>query len=155
MSELMFAAAAGLPLAAGWSVHALRLTRRIESARRDPLTGLWTREAFEQRAGRLLARHPHVVVVLVDLDGFKAVNDRHGHDAGDALLVEVARRLAGCVRGSDLVARLGGDEFGLISETAGDEGDCFAGMAERLVAALAAPADLGGGFRVGSARAWG
>ncbi|MFJ7048966.1 GGDEF domain-containing protein [Streptomyces sp. NPDC101112] len=113
MSELMFAAAAGVPLAAGWSVHALRLTRRIESARRDPLTGLWTREAFERRAGRLLARHPHVVVVLVDLDGFKAVNDTHGHAAGDAALQATGASLNDMVAGSRraVAGRLGGDEF--------------------------------------------
>ncbi|SEF02580.1 GGDEF domain-containing protein [Streptomyces sp. Ag109_O5-10] len=113
MSELMFAAAAGLPLAAGWSVHALRLTRRIETARRDPLTGLWTRDAFEQRAARLLARHPHVAVVLVDLDGFKAVNDTHGHAAGDAAIRATGASLNDALAGQRraVAGRLGGDEF--------------------------------------------
>ncbi|MDX2828765.1 GGDEF domain-containing protein [Streptomyces ipomoeae] len=113
MSELLFAAAAGLPLAAGWSVHAVRLTRRIEAARRDPLTGLWTRDAFERRAGRLLARHPHVVVVLVDLDGFKTINDTHGHAAGDAAICATGASLNDALAGSRRTAagRLGGDEF--------------------------------------------
>ncbi|MFF5102006.1 GGDEF domain-containing protein [Streptomyces sp. NPDC000134] len=116
MSELLAATAAGLPVLAGWSVHALRLTRRIEAARRDPLTGLWTREAFESRAARALIRCPHAAVILVDLDGFKAVNDQHGHAAGDVAIraaadgiTEVLDHHPGAVAG-----RLGGDEFAAV-----------------------------------------
>lgn len=86
MSHALTALSAALPLASGWAVHGLRMHRRIENARRDPLSGLWTRDAFKERATRLIARHRHVAVVLVDLDGFKAVNDTHGHEAGDAVI---------------------------------------------------------------------
>jgi diguanylate cyclase (GGDEF)-like protein/PAS domain S-box-containing protein len=76
----------------------------------DPLTGLANRRGLEAAMaagppGRALA------VFFVDLDGFKAINDAHGHDVGDLVLVEVGRRLARAVRGGDVVARLGGDEF--------------------------------------------
>ncbi|MEW2157074.1 GGDEF domain-containing protein [Streptomyces sp. NPDC007189] len=116
MSELMSAAAAGLPLLVGWSVHALRLSRRIEAARRDPLSGLWTRAPFERRAVRLLARHPETAVVLVDLDGFKALNDTFGHAAGDAAIRATAASLTEALteRRSAVVARLGGDEFAAV-----------------------------------------
>ncbi|MFF4964670.1 GGDEF domain-containing protein [Streptomyces sp. NPDC001037] len=116
MSALLAAAAAGLPVLAGWSVHAMRMSRRIEAARRDPLTGLWTREAFEARAARALTRRSQAAVVLVDLDGFKAVNDQHGHAVGDAVIraaaggiTEVLTDHPGAVAG-----RLGGDEFAAV-----------------------------------------
>ncbi|TJZ56151.1 GGDEF domain-containing protein [Streptomyces piniterrae] len=109
----MTLAAASGPLAAGWSLHALRMRRRIESARRDPLTGLWTRDAFDAKARRRLARSAAAVVVI-DLDGFKALNDTYGHAAGDAALAHTGRVLADRVRLWGLAARLGGDEFALI-----------------------------------------
>lgn len=101
------------PLAAGWGVHSVWMRRRLSVARHDPLSGLWTRDAFEHRAARLLARHPHVVVVLVDLDGFKALNDSHGHAAGDAAIRATARSLAAALAPyrAAVVGRLGGDEF--------------------------------------------
>lgn len=61
------------------------------------------------------------VVLVIDLDGFKEVNDRHGHAAGDDLLVEVAKRLTQCVRSHDLICRLGGDEFAIILNGAGSD----------------------------------
>lgn len=104
------AAAAG-PLAAGWSVHGLRLRRRIERARRDPLTGLPGRDAFQAWARRMM-RSRGLVLVFVDLDHFKALNDAYGHAAGDAVLVTAAARLAGWAEGrGGYAARLGGDEF--------------------------------------------
>jgi len=115
MSEVLFAAAAGLPLAAGWSVHALLLGRKVEAARRDPLTGLWARDAFEDRARRLLARSEGRAVVLLDLDGFKEINDTFGHAAGDAVIRTVGMRLGAWAAGCDGVAgRLGGDEFAAV-----------------------------------------
>ncbi|MEK2475536.1 GGDEF domain-containing protein [Streptomyces noursei] len=113
MSSALTALAAAAPLAAGWSLHSLRLRRRIEAARRDPLTGLPTRAGFEAKARRRLARSAAAVVVI-DLDGFKALNDTHGHAAGDAALVHTGRVLADRVRHWGLAARLGGDEFALV-----------------------------------------
>ncbi|MFD9861262.1 GGDEF domain-containing protein [Streptomyces alboflavus] len=114
MSGLLTAAAAGVPLAAGWSWHALRLRRRIVAARRDPLTGLATRAEFEQQGAVSLQRGPRMVVLL-DLDDFKQINDRFGHAAGDAVLTAVGHQLdAWSAQHVGLVARLGGDEFAAV-----------------------------------------
>jgi diguanylate cyclase (GGDEF)-like protein len=87
-------------------------------AEHDALTGLLNRRSGEQQLRRALqeagAAGHCVAVGLLDLDGFKAVNDSHGHEAGDWVLMEVAKRLCGGIRGSDSVARLGGDEFLLV-----------------------------------------
>jgi diguanylate cyclase (GGDEF)-like protein len=121
MSELMFAAAAGLPLLAGWSVHALRLTRRIEAARRDPLTGLWTRDAFEERARKSLAKGQQRAVLVLDLNWFKQINDTHGHAAGDAVIRATGMRLGAWAAGHHGVAgRLGGDEFAAVTDVCGE-----------------------------------
>jgi diguanylate cyclase (GGDEF)-like protein len=82
-------------------------------ATRDPLTGLANRELAGQRLDHMLARGPAplIGVLFCDLDGFKAVNDRLGHEAGDDLLQQVARRLQRGLRPTDLLARFGGDEF--------------------------------------------
>jgi len=81
----------------------------------DPLTGLPNRRALVGELQRVLARAARegtcVLVGLVELDGFKAINDLHGHEVGDAFLKEMAARLSGALRASDLVGRLGGDEF--------------------------------------------
>ncbi|MFH9870952.1 GGDEF domain-containing protein [Streptomyces lydicus] len=116
MNATLTALAAAGPLAAGWSLHTLRLHRRIEAARRDPLTGLPTRAWFEAKARRWLARSAAAVLVI-DLDGFKALNDSYGHAAGDAALAHTGHVLADCVRRRGLAARLGGDEFALILPT--------------------------------------
>jgi diguanylate cyclase (GGDEF)-like protein len=96
-----------------------RLERERDAMRRfalrDPLTGLANRRALDERLGYEIARHTrhgeHFAVVALDLDGFKAVNDRFGHDAGDELLCDAAHALVGAVRAQDTVVRLGGDEF--------------------------------------------
>jgi diguanylate cyclase (GGDEF)-like protein len=101
------------PMAAAWGAHSLWMRRRLTAARRDPLSGLWTRDAFETRAAHTLARRPHVAVILCDLDGFKAVNDTHGHAAGDAAIRSAAASLTDALTGHPgaVAARLGGDEF--------------------------------------------
>ncbi len=91
----------------------------FESASRtDALTELLNRTGFHQVLDRALAavnnRNARSAVMLVDLDGFKAVNDTCGHSAGDRVLKEVAQKLRGCFRSGDKVARIGGDEFGVV-----------------------------------------
>ncbi|MEV5639382.1 GGDEF domain-containing protein [Streptomyces flaveolus] len=115
-----------------WGVHGWWMFRRLRTARRDPLTGLWTREAFTRRARRLL-RNPHAVVVLADVDRFKQVNDTHGHAVGDALLATTAARLAHAVGRTGVVGRLGGDEFAaVLIDREGTAGDRFAVLARVL-----------------------
>ncbi len=85
----------------------------------DPLTGLPNRRLLRDRCEQALARATRraeqaVALVYLDLDGFKPINDLFGHDAGDAVLREVARRLSSTVRGTDTVARIGGDEFAIL-----------------------------------------
>jgi diguanylate cyclase (GGDEF)-like protein/PAS domain S-box-containing protein len=113
----------------------------------DALTELPNRRLFEDRLERAEAAatrgNRHGAVVLIDLDGFKVVNDVHGHQAGDRLLVEVGRRLKACVREVDTAARLGGDEFVVILDgLSGDETDAIETVrkvAEKIRAALAQP----------------
>lgn len=98
-----------------------RLAREIDfRARHDALTGLLNRTEFEDRLRRRLARGPgRSVLLFVDLDHFKVVNDTCGHAAGDRLLVEVAQLLASRLRGDDVLARFGGDEFAVILDDCG------------------------------------
>jgi diguanylate cyclase (GGDEF)-like protein/PAS domain S-box-containing protein len=81
----------------------------------DSLTGLLRRQAADRKLATLMRgqrdRDGALVLCLLDLDRFKAINDTYGHDAGDRVLVEVAERFRNCVRASDIIARLGGDEF--------------------------------------------
>jgi diguanylate cyclase (GGDEF)-like protein/PAS domain S-box-containing protein len=100
-----------------------QLRLMAEQARMDSLTGLPNRRAFSEHLFQAMARtrrYPKTLALMsVDLDGFKAVNDTHGHDVGDQLLQHVAKRLSACVRTTDIVCRLGGDEFMVILEGAG------------------------------------
>jgi diguanylate cyclase len=113
--------------------------------RHDGLTGLPNRMLFEDRLQQALAtadRHGHLVAVFfIDLDGFKRVNDTLGHHVGDAVLQEVARRLAGAVRGSDTVARLGGDEFVVLASDLDRPEDAMA-LARKLLARTGDPYEL-------------
>ncbi|MER7235137.1 GGDEF domain-containing protein [Streptomyces olivaceus] len=131
---ILLAAGAGLV----WGTHAWWMSRRLQSARRDPLTGLWTREAFTRRARRLL-RNPRAVVLLADVDKFKRVNDTHGHAAGDALLAATAARLAHAVGRSGVVGRLGGDEFAAVLIDGDDTAVARFAVLSRV---LARPVDL-------------
>lgn len=117
-----------------------------EQALNDPLTGLPNRRSFDAVVQSLLHQAKRsgelVAVGFVDLDDFKAVNDTHGHQAGDVLLQEVAARLRAAVREGDVVARLGGDEFTLALRELQDERHART-VAERIAAAFAEPFDLG------------
>ena len=122
-----------------WSAADRQLS---ESALRDPLTGLANRSLLMHRIGHALNRlgrhRATVAVVFIDLDGFKSVNDRHGHGVGDQLLIEVARRLMTTVRSDDLVARIGGDEFVVLCEDLRDARETTV-LVERLVHTFASP----------------
>ena len=113
----------------------------------DPLTGLANRAQFLDRLTHALARRDRrrgaAAVLYLDLDGFKAVNDRFGHHAGDTLLIEAGRRLTGNVRPGDTVARLGGDEFTLLLEEMPNAASALR-VAAQLVAALGRPFSIGG-----------
>src|SRR5687768_5086240 len=114
--------------------------RRLEFlAHHDTLTGLPNRAMFHDRAREAVAharRHDKTAAVLfVDLDHFKEVNDRLGHDIGDALLKLIASRLRACVRGDDFVARIGGDEFCVLLQDIADPREA-ASVAQKLVAEL-------------------
>src|ERR671915_418016 len=99
----------------------------------DSLTQLANRSLFHNRLEQVLEKgRPGASVLLLDIDEFKAVNDSHGHHAGDQLLRAVADRLRACVREGDTAARLGGDEFALLLDRAGGEADAVA-VAERLL----------------------
>ncbi|MFD6434287.1 GGDEF domain-containing protein [Streptomyces venezuelae] len=123
MSQTVTALAAALPLAAGWGVNSLWLRRRIEAAHRDPLTGLWTREAFEERARKSLSQRQQRAVLVLDLNWFKQINDTYGHAAGDAVISATGRRLyAWVVEQHGVAGRLGGDEFAAVTDVSGRAG---------------------------------
>jgi diguanylate cyclase (GGDEF)-like protein len=128
-------------------VDALRDSREAYAyqALHDPLTGLPNRARLHERLAHALSgpNSEHVAVLMLDLDGFKRVNDSLGHPAGDALLVQVAERVLNATRGSDTVARLGGDEFAVLLQNARTRDDAAA-VAERVLVALRAPFTLGG-----------
>lgn len=122
--------------------------RIAHMAHYDELTGLPNRALFYDRLRHELSKarrnESGLSLLYMDLDGFKAVNDRRGHYIGDLLLVAVATRLSKCIRESDTVARLGGDEFAIIlSETHRNED--ITGVAQKIIEAISAPFDLMGG----------
>ena len=124
------------------TVRALAEAQLRQVATHDPLTGLRNRRALTEHLAQAAQRSKRtgepLALLFIDLDGFKAVNDRFGHGVGDEVLVEVARRLLHLVRQSDVVARLGGDEFVLLVGT-----DVLnvsvRSLCDRIMAALAAP----------------
>ncbi|MGH8649107.1 MAG: putative bifunctional diguanylate cyclase/phosphodiesterase, partial [Burkholderiales bacterium] len=119
----------------------------LHLAQFDTMTGLPNRYLFNDRLDLMLTQaqrnHWSLGILFVDLDRFKAVNDTHGHAAGDMLLRQVAARLRECVRPSDVVGRLSGDEFALVLANLAKVDD--AGLvAQKIIGALAAPFALGG-----------
>ncbi len=117
----------------------------------DALTGLPNRLLFGDRLDQALARarhdHGRRAVMILDLDGFKAVNESLGHEVGDELLRMLAPALRAALRPEDTVARLGGDEFGFLIEEIRDDHACVA-AAEQILAALAVPAPAPGTPRI-------
>lgn len=129
------------------------VTRRIEAqgrlrhmAEHDMLTGLANRYAFQNRIENDIGDSEdddNVGLLAVDLDNFKAINDTYGHQAGDALLNLVAKRIRQTIRGQDWAARLGGDEFVVVTHDVANPMDACL-MAARLVTALSRPYQIGG-----------
>src|SRR5581483_7024942 len=111
----------------------------------DPVTDLANRALFADRVGHALRstvrKGSLIAVMFIDLDDFKTVNDSLGHQAGDAVLSEVARRLERVIRPADTVARFGGDEFAILLDGVTDS-DEAAMIGDRLLAALEAPFDV-------------
>jgi len=105
----------------------------------DPLTAVWNRRAFEDVARREISRSKRtgrsVAVLMIDLDHFKQINDRFGHTAGDAVLVETARRMDEVLRDGDVLGRFGGEEFAVLLPECGPAGAYVAG--ERVRRAVA------------------
>jgi len=138
------------------NLHRSELHNR-QLAHHDLLTGLPNRVFNQKLFADLLARsgrggvpsvHPQLVVFCLDLDGFKAVNDRLGHAAGDAVLVAVAGRLRASVRDRDFVCRLGGDEFVVLLPEITESG--AASTATRIIASVTEPFDFAPDARIGA-----
>jgi diguanylate cyclase (GGDEF)-like protein len=137
---LSAALVAGTPLGIQAAIWALRSDAN-ESVT-DPLTGLLNRRGLHMQVGDVVRdgylNDAHVVVMVVDLDSFKGINDAFGHAVGDEVLVRSARRIKSAVRGSALVARLGGEEFVIVDLA---EPGHTERITERVLSAIAAPAD--------------
>ena len=120
-----------------------RLSHR---ASHDELTGLPNRRVLEDRMvlsfNRQRRERRPITVLYLDLDGFKRVNDTHGHDAGDFLLIAIAKRLTALVRPTDVVSRLGGDEFVILCEAMDEKGATR--LAKRIVEVVPKPIDVDG-----------
>ena len=120
--------------------NALLYREALRSAHRDPLTGLNNRRCLQEtlrRETELAHRHGNPLsLIVLDIDHFKAVNDRHGHDVGDLALRAVAQCAAGCVRGSDMLFRFGGEEFVILLTNTDRDGALL--LAERVRTAVEA-----------------
>jgi len=113
----------------------------------DSLTGIPNRLLFNDRLDRALQRSSRgdkpFALLYVDLDGFKAINDKYGHDKGDLLVQGIAVRLSECIRRTDSVARIGGDEFTVLLEKVSSIADTVA-IAQKIIDVVAEPFSLGG-----------
>ncbi|TWA74779.1 diguanylate cyclase (GGDEF)-like protein [Azospirillum brasilense] len=119
----------------------------------DRLTGLANRRSFEAHVERLQEQPAEertaIAILYIDLDGFKPINDEHGHHTGDLVLKEIGDRLAGCVRHGDFAARLGGDEFAvLLTLPDGQQGHYALDVARRIIDSVSAPI-LADGLAIG------
>lgn len=120
----------------------------------DTLTGLGNRRLFQHRLEQTLThateKHTGFALMFIDLDHFKQVNDRHGHQAGDELLQQISSRLSQNLRRTDLLARISGDEFAVIAEGISDAGSAMT-LAEKLIASLSERFELTGASLYASA----
>ena len=133
-TESMLAAVADLTAVSMTSLR--RAEAALSEARRDPLTGAGNRRAFYERVELMLGRPRRpAALALFDLDGLKAVNDRSGHEAGDEVLRQVARRALTTVRAADDVFRVGGDEFAIVID---GDADVAERVAHRVRASMTA-----------------
>src|SRR6185312_3848120 len=131
---LFLVAVAGQAITVHYLKHRLLAAEAVQRgmAERDPLTGLYNRRSFDDALARGTADGATAALILFDFDGFKAVNDDHGHPTGDAVLRAVAAACTRVVRDGDCLARIGGDEFALVAPGATGAG------VERIVEALGA-----------------
>jgi diguanylate cyclase (GGDEF)-like protein/PAS domain S-box-containing protein len=134
---------AAFAIQAGLALENARLhVEQQHRATHDPLTDLPNRTLFYDRLEHALALakriNQGVSVLFVDLDGFKTINDKFGHDKGDLMLQEIAKRLQACVRESDTVARMGGDEFTIVLEALRDRGS-LTGITKRILRVVSEP----------------
>ncbi|MEU6102775.1 GGDEF domain-containing protein [Streptomyces flaveolus] len=135
--------AAAVPLALAALADDVRVRRHLDAARRDPLTGLHLRDAYTSRARQIVDRHrTDALVLLVDVDRFKQINDTHGHAAGDHVLAVTAQRLAVWAGSRGVAGRLGGDEF---AATVCIDPVRRRPRLDQLAALLAQPVDVGDG----------
>ena len=128
-------------------------TSRHTSAK-DPLTGLPNRAQFLEQVGRIIQyrhinRNFHFAVLFIDLDGFKPINDKLGHKAGDVVLRHAAKLFQGCVRKGDLVGRYGGDEFTVLLTHIQSSADA-ARVAESILCRIRTPIQVGESVMVGA-----
>ena len=121
--------------------HVARLDELTTQVDTDPLTGTLNRTGLDDLLTRMENRLEAVAVLFVDLDGFKRINDEHGHEAGDEVLRTIAQRLRAIGRADDVVCRLGGDEFLIVCPHA--DGRAGGGLARRVTEVVRAPIDLG------------
>ena len=128
----------GEPVGDDFSVTLIDITQRkrnedkmLADALRDPLTGVLNRRGFESQGRKLVAESESGAVLYLDLNQFKSINDRFGHQAGDALLKAFGHRLEFCLRPEDILGRLGGDEFAIVLP--GIEEEDVRHVADRLV----------------------
>jgi diguanylate cyclase (GGDEF)-like protein len=148
-SLMLLSLVLGIISVLGLFLQVLRTTRRLIGAQRealhvantDPLTRVANRRLLRSELGAALSSGHPFQLFVIDLDGFKAVNDAHGHRSGDAVLVELSGRLSALMGMEDVLARMGGDEFAVIRYGTHDDGEEYGA---RLVRAIAVPIDVSG-----------